>query len=209
VNNLPKVPTWRLEWNSNQRPFAPKAPNTTTEPARSTKYYILSYLISSQSIGVLCLSNFLCVAVTSVVITTGCLRALSMKFKSTHAPPGDTLIHPGDILDAIYFIARGSLEVVKDDVVMAILGEKSVTGGGRMRVGSDCEEWDQDQQVGKGRNRLERTGMACTCRIWHGCECEDICLGKRGRLRSADGVKWKGYERQGQIVKDEVKLGIA
>jgi len=45
-----------------------------------------------------------------------------MKFKSTHAPPGDTLIHPGDILDAIYFIARGSIEVVKDDVVMAILG---------------------------------------------------------------------------------------
>ena len=45
-----------------------------------------------------------------------------MKFKSTHAPPGDTLIHPGDILDAIYFMARGSVEVLKDDTVMAILG---------------------------------------------------------------------------------------
>ena len=45
-----------------------------------------------------------------------------MKFKSTHAPPGDTLIHPGDILDAIYFVARGSIEILKDDVVMAILG---------------------------------------------------------------------------------------
>ena len=45
-----------------------------------------------------------------------------MKFKSTHAPPGDTLIHPGDILDAIYFVARGSVEISRDDVVMAILG---------------------------------------------------------------------------------------
>ena len=45
-----------------------------------------------------------------------------MQFKSTHAPPGDTLIHPGDILTSIYFIARGSLEILKDDAVMAILG---------------------------------------------------------------------------------------
>ena len=50
------------------------------------------------------------------------MRALSKYFKSTHAPPGDTLIHPGDILDAIYFIARGSIEILKDDIVMAILG---------------------------------------------------------------------------------------
>lgn len=46
-----------------------------------------------------------------------------MKFKSTHVPPGDTLVHRGDILDAIYFISRGSVEILKDDIVMAILGE--------------------------------------------------------------------------------------
>ena len=57
-----------------------------------------------------------------LVCFSGCLRALSMQFKSTHAPPGDTLIHPGDILTSIYFIARGSLEILKDDAVMAILG---------------------------------------------------------------------------------------
>ena len=62
-----------------------------------------------------CFSNFL-----------GCLRVLSTKFKSTHAPPGDTLIHPGDILDAIYFIARGSVEILKDDIVMAILGKDTL-----------------------------------------------------------------------------------
>src|SRR6218665_3854473 len=33
--DLPKVPTWRLEWDSNQRPSAPKAPITTIEPPRS------------------------------------------------------------------------------------------------------------------------------------------------------------------------------
>jgi len=47
-----------------------------------------------------------------------------MKFKSTHAPPGDTLIHPGDILDALYFVARGSVEISRDDVVTAILGRR-------------------------------------------------------------------------------------
>ena len=50
-------------------------------------------------------------------------RALSMKFKTTHAPPGDTLVHQGDVIVSLYFIARGSIEIVKDDVVMAILGK--------------------------------------------------------------------------------------
>jgi len=52
----------------------------------------------------------------------GCLRALSLKFKTTHAPPGDTVVHRGDMLDALYFISRGSIEILKDDIVMAILG---------------------------------------------------------------------------------------
>lgn len=53
----------------------------------------------------------------------GCLRALAMRFKTTHAPPGDTLVHSGDILTALYFISRGSIEILRDDVVVAILGE--------------------------------------------------------------------------------------
>nr|XP_006821079.1 PREDICTED: potassium voltage-gated channel subfamily H member 2-like [Saccoglossus kowalevskii] len=58
----------------------------------------------------------------------GCLRALSMKFKTTHAPPGDTLVHRGDVLTALYFISRGSIEILKDDLVMAILGKDDVFG---------------------------------------------------------------------------------
>ena len=49
-----------------------------------------------------------------------------MKFKTTHVPPGDTLVHRGDILDALYFISRGSIEILKDDVVMAILGRSTL-----------------------------------------------------------------------------------
>lgn len=52
----------------------------------------------------------------------GCLRALSMKFKTTHVPPGDTLVHRGDVLTALYFISRGSIEILRDDIVVAILG---------------------------------------------------------------------------------------
>ncbi|CAB3369540.1 Hypothetical predicted protein [Cloeon dipterum] len=58
----------------------------------------------------------------------GCLRALSMKFKTTHAPPGDTLVHRGDVLTSLYFISRGSIEILKDDIVMAILGKDDIFG---------------------------------------------------------------------------------
>ncbi|XP_022247096.1 potassium voltage-gated channel subfamily H member 5-like isoform X5 [Limulus polyphemus] len=58
----------------------------------------------------------------------GCLRALSMKFKTTHAPPGDTLVHRGDVLTALYFISRGTIEILKDGIVMAILGKGDVFG---------------------------------------------------------------------------------
>lgn len=54
-------------------------------------------------------------------------RALSLKFKTTHAPPGDTLVHRGDVLNSLYFISRGSIEILRDDVVMAILGKNRTT----------------------------------------------------------------------------------
>ncbi|XP_016896313.1 potassium voltage-gated channel subfamily H member 6a isoform X1 [Cynoglossus semilaevis] len=58
----------------------------------------------------------------------GCLRALAVRFKTTHAPPGDTLVHNGDILTAVYFISRGSIEILRDDVVVAILGKNDIFG---------------------------------------------------------------------------------
>lgn len=60
--------------------------------------------------------------------TKGCLRALAMRFKTTHAPPGDTLVHGGDVLTALYFLARGSIEILRDDIVVAILGKNDIFG---------------------------------------------------------------------------------
>ena len=62
----------------------------------------------------------------SIDASPGCLRALSMKFKTTHVPPGDTLVHRGDVLTALYFISRGSIEILRDDIVVAILGKKKI-----------------------------------------------------------------------------------
>ncbi|XP_073943724.1 potassium voltage-gated channel unc-103-like isoform X3 [Choristoneura fumiferana] len=58
----------------------------------------------------------------------GCLRALSLRFKTTHAPPGETLVHQGDVLTSLYFISRGSIEILKDDIVMIILGKDEIFG---------------------------------------------------------------------------------
>ncbi|XP_068505523.1 potassium voltage-gated channel subfamily H member 6 isoform X2 [Syngnathus scovelli] len=57
-----------------------------------------------------------------------CLRALTMRFKTVHAPPGDTLIHCGDILDSLFFISRGSIQVIRDDGVVAILEKDDIFG---------------------------------------------------------------------------------
>lgn len=69
--------------------------------------------------------------------TKGCLRALAMKFKTTHAPPGDTLVHAGDLLTALYFISRGSIEILRGDIVVAILG---TVGTGRW-AGTSTKAW--------------------------------------------------------------------
>ncbi|CAF3400709.1 unnamed protein product [Rotaria socialis] len=56
------------------------------------------------------------------------LRALALLFKSTHVPPGDTLIHQGDVLYSVYFIRGGQMEVVQDHESQAILGRNDILG---------------------------------------------------------------------------------
>lgn len=58
----------------------------------------------------------------------GCLRTLSLKFKTTHVPPGDTLVHKGDVLSALYFISRGSIEILNNDNILAIMGPGDIFG---------------------------------------------------------------------------------
>lgn len=54
----------------------------------------------------------------------GCLRALAMHFTMSHSAPGDLLFHTGESIDSLCFIVTGSLEVIQDDEVVAILGER-------------------------------------------------------------------------------------
>lgn len=53
----------------------------------------------------------------------GCLRSLSLIIKTSFCAPGEFLIRQGDALQAIYFVCSGSMEVLKDNTVLAILGE--------------------------------------------------------------------------------------
>lgn len=53
----------------------------------------------------------------------GCLRSLSLHIKTSFCAPGEYLLRQGDALQANYFVCSGSLEVLKDNVVLAILGE--------------------------------------------------------------------------------------
>ena len=55
----------------------------------------------------------------------GCLRALAMHFSMSHSAPGDLLFHQGESLDSLCFIVSGSLEVIQDDEVVAILSKYS------------------------------------------------------------------------------------
>ncbi|KAG1656104.1 Potassium voltage-gated channel protein eag [Nymphon striatum] len=51
----------------------------------------------------------------------GCLRALAMHFKMDHSAPGDLLYHTGESVDSLCFVVTGSLEIIQDDEVVAIL----------------------------------------------------------------------------------------
>ncbi|KAM6897260.1 voltage-gated delayed rectifier potassium channel KCNH4 isoform 2-T2 [Xenentodon cancila] len=66
----------------------------------------------------------------------GCLRSLSLHIKTSFCVPGEYLIRQGDALHANYFVCSGSLEVLKDDMVLAILGKGDL-------IGSDLPGTDQ------------------------------------------------------------------
>lgn len=57
----------------------------------------------------------------------GCLRSLSLIIKTSFCAPGEFLIRQGDALQAIYFVCSGSMEVLKDNTVLAILGKETQT----------------------------------------------------------------------------------
>ena len=57
--------------------------------------------------------------------TPGCLRSLALKLRTTHCPPGDYIIHFGDEIINLFWINRGTVEVLQNDSITAILGSYS------------------------------------------------------------------------------------
>ncbi|ESO06121.1 hypothetical protein HELRODRAFT_64112, partial [Helobdella robusta] len=58
----------------------------------------------------------------------GCLRMLSVRIKSVHFLPGEEIIHQNDLTKAIYFVLRGTIEISKECVVVAILTKNDTFG---------------------------------------------------------------------------------
>uniref|UniRef100_A0AAV2LD24 Voltage-gated delayed rectifier potassium channel KCNH4 n=1 Tax=Knipowitschia caucasica TaxID=637954 RepID=A0AAV2LD24_KNICA len=58
----------------------------------------------------------------------GCLRSLSLHIKTSFCVPGEFLIRQGDALHANYFVCSGSLEVSKNNTVLAILEKGNLIG---------------------------------------------------------------------------------
>ncbi|KAG2467282.1 KCNH1 protein, partial [Polypterus senegalus] len=59
----------------------------------------------------------------------GCLRALAMEFQTIHCAPGDLIYHAGESVDSLCFVVSGSLEVIQDDEVVAILAHRAQKQG--------------------------------------------------------------------------------
>ncbi|XP_024874403.1 potassium voltage-gated channel subfamily H member 8 isoform X2 [Temnothorax curvispinosus] len=58
----------------------------------------------------------------------GCLKLLSLHIRNNFCAPGEFLIHKGDALSYIYYLCNGSMEVVQNSMVVAILGKGDLVG---------------------------------------------------------------------------------
>ncbi|KAB0397692.1 hypothetical protein E2I00_019141, partial [Balaenoptera physalus] len=67
----------------------------------------------------------------------GCLRALSLHIKTSFCAPGEYLLRRGDALQAHYYVCSGSLEVLRDNMVLAILGKGDLIGADIPEAGQE------------------------------------------------------------------------
>ncbi|XP_011329421.1 potassium voltage-gated channel subfamily H member 8 isoform X2 [Ooceraea biroi] len=58
----------------------------------------------------------------------GCLKLLSLHIRNNFCAPGEFLVHKGDALSYIYYLCNGSMEVVQNSMVVAILGKGDLVG---------------------------------------------------------------------------------
>ncbi|XP_052237698.1 potassium voltage-gated channel subfamily H member 8-like [Dreissena polymorpha] len=58
----------------------------------------------------------------------GCLRSIALHTKRSFCAPGEFLVHKGDTSNYMYLLVSGSMEVLKTDMVVAILGKGDLFG---------------------------------------------------------------------------------
>jgi len=57
----------------------------------------------------------------------GCRKAIAMQITPTFCTPGEYVLHCGDAVSGIYCVCNGSMEVLRDGMVVAILGNRPTT----------------------------------------------------------------------------------
>ncbi|XP_008072386.1 potassium voltage-gated channel subfamily H member 4 [Carlito syrichta] len=80
----------------------------------------------------------------------GCLRALSLHIKTSFCAPGEYLLRRGDALQAHYYVCSGSLEVLRDNMVLALLGKGDL-------IGADIPEPGQEHGLGVDPSSVLKT----------------------------------------------------
>ena len=55
--------------------------------------------------------------------TQGCLKSIALHTRRSFCAPGEFLVHKGDAANYLYLLASGSMEILKMDMVVAILGK--------------------------------------------------------------------------------------
>ena len=56
----------------------------------------------------------------------GCLRSISRKVKKANFSPGELIIKEKDVINTLFFVQRGTVEIVQRDFIVAILGKKRI-----------------------------------------------------------------------------------
>ena len=52
----------------------------------------------------------------------GCLKSISLTIKTSFCAPDEFLVHSGDVVQNIFYLSSGSMEVVQEGMVVALLG---------------------------------------------------------------------------------------
>lgn len=98
----------------------------------------------------------------------GCLRALATEFVMDHSAPGDLLYHVGEVIESLCFVVSGSLEVIQDEEVVAILGKGDVFGDAFWLYPMD------GQDSGKDNNQMPEYTSTANVRALTYCDLHAI-----------------------------------